>query len=101
MIDGTVDTTCKEYWDNLWNSRLLAKQWHQLVERCQQGGSEKAVKRHTEFNKKLLVRRRLELLLDDQESFLELGRTAGLEMEYGDVPGAGMVAGWYQIQVVK
>ncbi|XP_014678969.1 PREDICTED: methylcrotonoyl-CoA carboxylase beta chain, mitochondrial-like isoform X2 [Priapulus caudatus] len=93
VVDGRVDDVSKPYWETLTKSRLLAKQWRQLVDMCRQGGGERSVKRHTEVNKKLLVRRRLQLLLDDQQSFLELGSIAGVDMDYGDVPSAGMVSG--------
>ncbi|KAI4828812.1 hypothetical protein KUCAC02_022884, partial [Chaenocephalus aceratus] len=52
----------------------------------------KAIARHTQRNRKLLVRDRLRLLLDD-EDFLELSLLAGLGLPYGDIPAAGCLTG--------
>lgn len=41
----------------------------------------------------MLVRDKLKLLLDDDADFLELSLLAGLGMEYGDVPAAGVICG--------
>ncbi|KFO85057.1 hypothetical protein N320_00228, partial [Buceros rhinoceros silvestris] len=64
----------------------------ELLETVRKGGGENAVRRHTQRNKKLFVRERLKLLLDD-EPFLELSPLAGLAMPYGDVPAAGCLTG--------
>ncbi|NXF03380.1 MCCB carboxylase, partial [Smithornis capensis] len=64
----------------------------ELLERVRKGGGEDAIQRHTRRNKKLFVRERLRLLLDE-EDFLELSPLAGLHMPYGDVPGAGCLTG--------
>ena len=54
------------------------------------------MKTHVERNKKIFVRDRLRLLLDDYDNdFLEIGSLAGMGMEYGDVPSAGSVTGVY------
>ncbi|NXO00635.1 MCCB carboxylase, partial [Rhinopomastus cyanomelas] len=63
-----------------------------LLERVSKGGGEDAILRHTQRNKKLFVRERLKLLLDD-DHFLELSPLAGLGLPYGDVPAAGCVTG--------
>ncbi|NWI88100.1 MCCB carboxylase, partial [Pitta sordida] len=64
----------------------------ELLERVRKGGGENAIQRHTQRNKKLFVRERLRLLLDQQE-FLELSPLAGFHMPYGDVPAAGCLTG--------
>ncbi|NXD10317.1 MCCB carboxylase, partial [Nothocercus nigrocapillus] len=64
----------------------------ELLEMVSKGGGENAILRHTQRNKKLFVRERLKMLLDD-ESFLELSPLAGLNMPYGDVPAAGCLTG--------
>jgi 3-methylcrotonyl-CoA carboxylase beta subunit len=56
------------------------------------GGTEKARARHRERNK-LLVRDRIELLLDPDTAFLELSPLAAYGMYGGEVPAAGMVTG--------
>uniref|UniRef100_A0A8C9U8D4 methylcrotonoyl-CoA carboxylase n=1 Tax=Scleropages formosus TaxID=113540 RepID=A0A8C9U8D4_SCLFO len=61
-------------------------------EKVQKGGGESAIARHTQRNKKLVVRDRLRLLLDE-EGCLELSPFAGLGLPYGDIPSAGCVTG--------
>ncbi|XP_069718080.1 methylcrotonoyl-CoA carboxylase beta chain, mitochondrial-like [Phaenicophaeus curvirostris] len=78
--------------DNLSNSQAALRRYTELLEMVSKGGGEKAILRHTQRNKKLFVRERLKLLLDD-ESFLELSPLAGLDMPYGDVPAAGCFTG--------
>ncbi len=87
---------------------------------CRAGGGPRGVERHVKRNKKMLVRDRLQRILDEvgQRSwnvislllslfslsiqdypFLEIGLTAGLDMPYGDVPAAGLVTGIGRVQV--
>merc|ERR1719508_434208 len=70
-------------------SELLAKQ----TSACHSGGGEKAINRHTNINKKVLVRDRLKAIIDPGTEFFELCTTTGLGLEYGDVPCGGVVAG--------
>lgn len=60
---------------------------------CLAGGGEKGIERHVKLNKKILARERIQSLLDPGEELWELGLTAGLGLEYGDVPTGGVVAG--------
>jgi acetyl-CoA carboxylase carboxyltransferase component len=62
------------------------------LERVRQGGDERSVKRHREQGK-LLVRERLERLLDPDTPFLELSPLAADGLYDGDAPGAGLVTG--------
>ncbi len=57
------------------------------------GGAKAAAAQHAK--KRLTVRERLNLLLDEGSEFLELGLWAAYEMyaEYGGAPGAGVVTG--------
>ena len=56
-------------------------------------GGEKAIERHIKRNKKLLARERLSKLLDDGTDLLEFFQFAGLDLEHGHVPCAGVVTG--------
>ena len=56
-------------------------------------GGKRAIERHTIFKKKLLVRDRVKKLIDEDSPFLELSKTAGLGMDYGNIPGSGTVTG--------
>uniref|UniRef100_A0A8C5QIH8 methylcrotonoyl-CoA carboxylase n=1 Tax=Leptobrachium leishanense TaxID=445787 RepID=A0A8C5QIH8_9ANUR len=80
------------YAANTRNSEGCRQRYLELLEKVKFGGGENAILRHTQRNKKLLVRERLRLLLDDQ-AFLELSPFAGLGLTYGDVPAAGCLSG--------
>jgi 3-methylcrotonyl-CoA carboxylase beta subunit len=62
------------------------------VERARQGGDERSIKRHRDQGK-LLVRERLERLLDPGSPFLELSPLAADGLYEDDAPGAGLVTG--------
>lgn len=80
------------YEANLKNSAICHKKYVEFSEKVKKGGGANAIARHTQRNKKLLVRDRLRLLLDD-EDFLELSPFAGLGLPYGDIPSAGCLTG--------
>uniref|UniRef100_A0A8C2ZYC8 methylcrotonoyl-CoA carboxylase n=1 Tax=Cyclopterus lumpus TaxID=8103 RepID=A0A8C2ZYC8_CYCLU len=80
------------YEANLRNSNACHNQYLELREKIRKGGGEKAIARHTQRNRKFLVRERLRLLLDD-EDFLELSPFAGFGLPYGDIPSAGCLTG--------
>ncbi|XP_035766635.1 methylcrotonoyl-coenzyme A carboxylase 2 [Neolamprologus brichardi] len=80
------------YEANLRNSNAWCKKYTEFSEKVMEGGGEKAIARHTQRNRKLLIRDRLRLLLDD-EDFLELSPFAGLGLPYGDIPSAGSITG--------
>ena len=67
---------------------------HSQEETIRQGGGAKAVAAQ-HAKKRLTVRERLDLLLDKDSQFLELGLWAAFDMygEYGGAPGAGVVTG--------
>ena len=60
---------------------------------CQSGGADKGAHKHVVVNKKVLVRDRIRHILDDDSEFFEVCATAGMDLDYGDVPGAGTVTG--------
>jgi acetyl-CoA carboxylase carboxyltransferase component len=62
------------------------------IERARQGGDERSVKRHREQGK-LVVRERLERLLDPDSPFLELSPLAADGLYDDGTPGAGLVSG--------
>jgi len=72
----------------------LLKQVRAQEETIRQGGGAKAAAAQ-HAKKRLTVRERLDLLLDKDGTFLELGLWAAHEMydEYGGAPGAGVVTG--------
>uniref|UniRef100_A0A3Q0T898 methylcrotonoyl-CoA carboxylase n=1 Tax=Amphilophus citrinellus TaxID=61819 RepID=A0A3Q0T898_AMPCI len=80
------------YEANLRNSNACLKKYTEFRKKVREGGGESSIARHTQRNRKLLVRDRLRLLLDD-EDFLELSPFAGLGLPYGDIPSAGCLTG--------
>ncbi|KAM4721372.1 methylcrotonoyl-CoA carboxylase beta chain, mitochondrial-like [Rhinophrynus dorsalis] len=93
VINGDILPVYRHVYEaNKKNSEGCRQRYEELLSKVTLGGGQNAVLRHTQRNKKLLVRERLRMLLDD-EPFLELSQFAGLGMPYGDVPAAGCVTG--------
>jgi 3-methylcrotonyl-CoA carboxylase beta subunit len=72
--------------------RALVGQLRERTQTVAQGGSASARERHCARGK-LLVRDRIELLLDPGAPFLELSSLAAYEMYGGEVPAAGIITG--------
>jgi 3-methylcrotonyl-CoA carboxylase beta subunit len=72
--------------------RALVAQLRERTAAAAQGGSQSARERHRARGK-LLVRERIDLLLDPGAAFLELSALAAYDMYGGEVPGAGIVTG--------
>ncbi|GAB5554222.1 MAG: carboxyl transferase domain-containing protein [Saprospiraceae bacterium] len=72
---------------------LIAKMQHRLKAVYLGGGEKKLAKQKAKG--KLTARERVELLLDEESSFLEIGAFAGYGMyeEYGGCPAGGVVVG--------
>ena len=92
-IDGHVDLKNPKFLAQLNENESLETEYVAKIEKCRLGGGQRAIERHINVNKKMLVRERLSKLLDDDYPFLELAPLAGHNLEYGDVPGAGSVVG--------
>lgn len=92
VLDGTISKTSAINNNNA-NFEKLSKLHEQFSKVASAGGGEKAIERHTIKQKKMLVTERLKHLLDDDADFLELSMFAGLQMEYGDIPRAGIITG--------
>ncbi|NGX43096.1 MAG: Methylmalonyl-CoA carboxyltransferase 12S subunit [Chlamydiae bacterium] len=74
--------------------RLMTEDMHHQEALLREGGGEKGRERQKRLGR-LTVRERLSLLLDDLDSFYELGIWEGYKMyeQWGEVPCAGVVAG--------
>ena len=81
-------------------SKDLTDRHLEHVALCRAGGGDKGIQRHTKVNKKILVRDRIKEITDPGTEHFELGTTAGLGLEYGDVPCAGTVTTIGQINGV-
>ena len=97
VIEGSIDRNSPEFLSRIPERTELLKSFEEVTNLVLQGGGEKAIERHTKRNKKLLVRERLSKLLDGGTEFLELSKFAGVNLEYGDVPCAGIVSGVGQV----
>lgn len=97
VIDGYIDKNSPEFRTKIPERTEVLSSFQEKTNLALRGGGEKAIERHMKRNKKLLVRDRLRKLLDDGTEFLELSQFAGLDLEYGDVPCAGVVSGVGQV----
>jgi len=86
---NTQDATFKEN-DKL--NRERAADLAALMGKIRQGGSEKARERHLSQGK-LMVRDRIEAVLDQGSPFLELSSLAAHEVYESEIPAAGLVTG--------
>ena len=80
--------------------RAQADALAKVLEKAMQGGGEKARARHVSRGK-LLVRDRIDALLDPGSPFLEIAPLAGHELYEDEVPCAGLVAGIGRIEAVE
>ncbi|MBK6328008.1 MAG: methylcrotonoyl-CoA carboxylase [Chloroflexi bacterium] len=87
-----LHTTSSDYQTNYAHNKALAEQLH---ERQQQAVGERPLRtiQRQRDRGKLLVRERIEAILDDNSPFLELSPLAAWEMYHGEAPGAGIVTG--------
>ncbi|KAK3881269.1 hypothetical protein Pcinc_014283 [Petrolisthes cinctipes] len=93
LLQDTLNPDCPQFVVGRNKAEEEISKIHKLNKLCLAGGGEKGVALHVKRNRKLLVRDKLKLLLDDDKDFLELSLLAGLGMEYGDVPAAGAING--------
>jgi len=92
VIESRVDTSSDEFRDNLTHMRALEADLEARLAAARAGGGQKAERRQRQQGK-LLVRERIERLLDPSSPWLEIGALAAHEMYDGDAPGAGLVTG--------
>jgi 3-methylcrotonyl-CoA carboxylase beta subunit len=98
VLRSQIDTHSAEYRENRDAWQRLVEELRERLAKVREGGGEKYVKRHRERGK-LLLRERIELMLDPGTPFLELSPLAAWGM-YNDespagsqVTGIGMVSG--------
>ncbi|WPP01504.1 carboxyl transferase domain-containing protein [Pseudomonas sp. HR96] len=100
VLQSRLNPRSGEFADN--RQRML-EQVHalrELLARVAEGGGEQAQQRHRAKGK-LLVRERIEQLLDPGSAFLEIGALAAHEVYGEEVPAAGLVAGIGSIEGVQ
>ena len=91
-LESALSPADPEFQSNAEHNRALAAQLRERLALVRQGGDEQAHTRHKEQGK-LLVRERIDRLLDEGSPFLELSPLAAWEMYDGDAPAAGIVTG--------
>ena len=91
-IETAVDVTGVEFQENQAYHRGLVEDLKACLAEVRQGGGEKYRTRHIDQGK-LLVRERIDLLLDPGSPFLELSPLAAYGMYDNQSPGAGLVTG--------
>ena len=91
-IRSQIDTSSGEFLKRLERNTALRDELRNRLEISGKGGPEKARTRHTERGK-LLVRDRINLLLDSNTPFLELSPLAASGQHDDQFPSAGIVTG--------
>lgn len=91
-LHSKIQTHAQEFEQNAVRMQTLVSDLYQKLATAQQGGQAKARQRHTEQGK-LLVRDRIDQLLDPGSPFLELSSLAALGVYTDEVPAAGLITG--------
>jgi 3-methylcrotonyl-CoA carboxylase beta subunit len=91
-IASSIDARAPEFAANRAAMAGLVQDLRALLARNALGGSEAARSKHREAGK-LLVRERVDALLDPGSPFLELSALAAYQVYDDDLPGAGLVTG--------
>jgi acetyl-CoA carboxylase carboxyltransferase component len=92
VIESQIDTSSDEFRRNREHMQGLEADLRKRLAEARAGGGEKAVARQRSQGK-LLVRERIEGLLDPGTPFLEVGALAACGLYDGAAPGAGLVTG--------
>ena len=96
QITSKIKTGSKEFAVNKAAMRLQIETLESLLDKIKNGGLEKSRQRQREKGK-LLVRERIEHLLDPGSPFLELSPLAGYHLYKDEVPAGGIITGIGQI----
>jgi len=91
-LGSKIRTASADFRDNAAHHRALADELRKTLETVRRGGSAEARERHTSRGK-LLVRDRIDGLLDPGSPFLEIAALAAHGMHAGEAPAAGLVTG--------
>jgi 3-methylcrotonyl-CoA carboxylase beta subunit len=92
IIKSSINTHAKEFEENCEHMRQLVDDLRAKVATVMQGGGAKACERHVARGK-LLVRDRINKLLDPGSPFLEFSQLAALNVYEDDLPSAGLITG--------
>ena len=91
-FNSTVEVNGDEFQQNNSNMRDKVEELRQAVSTVAIGGSQVARQKHLDRDK-LLVRERINRLVDPATPFLEFSQLAAWDMYDGKVPAAGIITG--------
>ncbi|CAH0392676.1 unnamed protein product [Bemisia tabaci] len=91
-IKSKIDTNSQEYKENYVQLKKAVEELKTIIAGITAGGSEKAKEKHTSRGK-LLVRDRVNALIDPGSPFLELSQLAAHGVYNEQVPAAGIITG--------
>src|SRR5688500_7485752 len=91
-LSSSINPSSTEFKQNAEHHRSLANELKQRLTRVREGGGEKYRKRQEEQGK-LLVRERIDPLLDPGSPFLDLAALAAYELYNDKTPSSGIVTG--------
>lgn len=100
ILQSSIKTRSEEFGANAERLRRLVAELEDRTGKVAQGGSEAARKKYQERGK-LLVRERVDLLLDQGTPFLELSALAANGLYGDEVPSAGLVTGIGRISGIE
>ena len=100
ILKSDISPGSPEYKSNLEAMHSQVLDFHKKSQLISLGGSESARKKHTDRGK-LLVRERIQALLDNGSPFLEFSRFAGWDMYGGGVSAGSVITGIGQISGVE
>src|SRR5262249_10575491 len=92
VLESHVDVSAADFRENLAHMDTLEAELRSRLAAARAGGGEEAVRRHREQGK-LLVRERIERLLDPGTPVMEIGALCAHGLCEGGAPGAGIVPG--------
>jgi acetyl-CoA carboxylase carboxyltransferase component len=92
ILDTSIETSSKEFKENAAYYETLVKDLKDKINLAMKGGGDEAIKLH-KSRKKMLVRERIEALLDPDTPFMEFNTLAAYEMFDNRAPCAGIVTG--------
>ena len=92
VLQSILNIQSKDYKLNSQQMKKVVNTWRDRVNLVKNGGGEAAVAKHKSRGK-LTARERIELLIDNNSSFLEFSTLAAWEVYENQTPSAGIVTG--------
>ena len=97
VLANHIKSSSEDFKSNRAHHEALHAAFVERYDQVRSGGSQKAIETQRKRNK-LLVRERIEKLIDPDTPFLELSPFAAWEMHGGEVPAAGIITGIGRIE---